>query len=266
MKKLTFAILIYFLLTTILTAQFDEQAFFSRANSIYHNLNSKDVKNFALSITSNYFEITTKGFLDSEEYSPIEFVWQSPGKMYFIKRAIPVEIDTFAQKGINNLQNDMQQGLKGIFIDWQRFLGGNILDDLPKDYIISSVGDTVHIEFESTENNVPVKMKFFFGINALCFKIETHYETIDQKMITYPEYVLIDKKWLCTSWTVKILQAGEITSGFTAAITSKPINKNWFPVHALITVQTKKKLNETFRRIYKFRNLRINRDIKVVGS
>jgi hypothetical protein len=155
----------------------------------------------------------------------------------------------------------MFQELRGIFMDWQRFIGGRLLYDLPEDFTIDSVEDTVHIEFSSFENKQPVKMRFYFGLNAVCFKMETIYQNIKQKIVTYPLYVLIDKKWLCNEWIVKIIENGEITSGFSVLFKSGKHNESWLPIQALIQVQTRQKLNQTFTRLYKFRNLKVDRDL-----
>ena len=37
-------------------AQFNEETFFNRANSIYHNLSYSEIENFSVSVTSDYFE------------------------------------------------------------------------------------------------------------------------------------------------------------------------------------------------------------------
>jgi len=245
-------------------AQFDKDTFFNRVNSIYHNFTNTEIKNFSLSATSDYFEFNTKEYLKDEHYFPVELYWIFPDKMFFVKKAISGDVDTSKYEIISQMQKDMQQGLKGIFIDWQRFLGGNILDEMPDEYNISIFGDTVHIEFETMENKVPVTLKFSFGINALCLKIETFYKDSGQKMITYPSFVLIDNKWLCNEWMVQIIQNKEIKSGFIVTFQSAKINSKWFPLQALISVQTKEKLNETFRRLYKFRNLVTDRDVKVI--
>ncbi|MFC2088889.1 hypothetical protein ACFLSX_04745 [Calditrichota bacterium] len=254
--------MIIYLFCFTLYAQYDEKTFFSRVNSIYHNLESTNIENFALAATSDFFEISTNEFLDNDSYFPVEVIWVSPNKMYFLKKTFPADLDTSKKKIVFQLQKDMQQGLKGILIDWQRFLGGKILDDLPENFKVTNIDDTVHVEFEAIENNIPVYMKFYFGINALCFKIETTYKNSNQKMITLPAFVLIKNKWLCTKWTVKIIKNGEIESGFIVELKSQARGESWFPLQTLITVQTKEKLNETFRRIYKFRKLEINKDLK----
>lgn len=261
MKLFIFILFKFFLFTNIIFAQYNEETFFSRVNSIYHNLVSTEIKNFSLSVTSDFFELSTKDFIDNENYFPVELIWISPNEMYFLKNKPPEELDTLNNNKFYQLQSDMQQGLKGIFIDWQRFLGGKLLDDLPQKYKVSNVEDTVHIEFEADEENIPVNMKFYFGINAICFKIETTYKNNNQKMITYPAFVLIENKWLCTKWTVKIIKNGVIESGFIVELKSQSRGDMWFPLQAQITVQTREKLNETFRRIYKFRQLKVNRKL-----
>ena len=239
-------------------AQFDETTFFNRVNSIYHHLGNSKIENFKVHITSDYFEFNSGGGIDHDEYSPIEFIWIKPRQLHFNRINHPQVTDTAQQKIIFQLQNEMFQELRGIFMDWQRFIGGRLLYDLPEDYSIDTVGDTVHIEFSSYENKQPVKMKFYFGLNAVCFKMETIYQNIKQKIVTYPTYVLLDKKWLCSEWIVKIHDKGEITSGFSVLFKSAKYKESWLPIQALIQVQTRQKLNQTFKRLYKFRNLQVD--------
>jgi len=239
-------------------AQFDETTFFNRLNSIYHNLHDKDVENFSVSVTSDFFEFNAGKGIDHDLYSPIEFIWIKPRQLHFNRNSIPKGIDSTQQVKIFQLQNEMFQELRGIFMDWQRFIGGELLFDLPEEYTMSSTGDTVFISFDSFENNEPIEMKFYFGLNAVCFKIETIYQKIKQKIITYPSYVLIEGKWLCTEWIIKIVQNGIINSGFSVNFQSGRHKETWLPIQAVIQVQTIKKLNKTFTRLYKFRNPVLN--------
>ena len=243
-------------------AQFDQTSFFNRINSIYHNLNNSEIENFSVSITSDYFEYNSSEVIDHDVYSPIEFIWIKPRQLHFNRNGMPSGLDSTQQAKVFRLQNEMFQELRGIFMDWQRFIGGNILFDLPDKYIIESKKDTVFISFDSFESGKPVKMKFYFGLNAICFKIETIYEQINQKIITYPAYVLVDGKWLCSEWVIKITQNGIINSGFSVKFQSARYKESWLPLQALIQVQTRQKLNQTFTRLYKFRGAEVNKEIK----
>ena len=260
LSKLSFFILLFCIIN--LYAQFDEQVFFNRVNSIYHTLDTTDVNNFSVNITSDYFEFKDGEKIDHDAYSPIEFIWIKPRQLHFNRVNFPANLDSAVQTNIFQLHNEMFQELRGIFMDWQRFFGGKLLFDLAANYSIDTVEDTVHISFDSYENNIPVKMIFYFGKNALCFRIETVYKSINQKIITYPTYLLVENKWLCTEWTVKILQNGVINSGFNVKLKSAKYKNSWIPLQALIQVQTRQKLNQTFTRLYKFRNLEVNRDLK----
>ena len=261
MKKSNIILLLNIIFYLNVNAQFDEQIFFNRVNSIYHNLGLSDVNKFSVLITSDNFEYQTKEIINHDEYSPIEFIWIKPRQLNLNRQSVPPNLDSTQQVKIVQLQNEMLQGLRGVFIDWQRFLGGNLLYDLPEDYRINTIDDTVHIIFDSYENNISVKMKFYFGINALCFRIETIYQNINQTINTYPIFGLVENKWLCTEWKVNIIQNGVINSGFNVTFKSGKYKESWFPVQALIRVQIRQKLNQTFTRLFKFRNLDINRNI-----
>ena len=244
-----------------LQAQFDQTTFFIRVNSIYHNLSDSKTENFSVSVTSDYFEYNAGEGINHDTYSPIEFVWVKPRQLHFNRINFPHGADSTQQANIFQLQNEMFRELRGIFLDWQRFIGGNLLYDMPEKYLIDSVQDTVHIVFDSFENNEPIKMKFYFGINALCLRIETIYQNINQKIITTPTYILVDGKWLCTEWIINILQNGVINSGFSVNFQSGRNNETWLPIQALIQVQTRQKLNQTFTRLYKFRNPKVNQKL-----
>lgn len=259
MKKIKLILITCLFFCVNTKAQFDEKQFFNRVNSIYHNLENSEIENFAVKITSDYFEYNAGEGINHDLYSPIEFIWAKPRQLFFNRMEFPTDVDSIQKSNIIQLQNEMFQELRGVFMDWQRFLGGKLLYDLPEKFTIDTVQDTVHIMFESFEMNDPIKMKFYFGLNALCFRIETTYEKINQKIITFPTFVLVDDKWLCTEWVVKIIQYGEITSGFSVNFRSGRYKNNWLPIQALVQVQSKQKLNQTFTRLYKFRGMEINK-------
>ncbi len=249
MKKSNLTLIFSIIFCLNLYGQFNQQRFFDRLNSIYHNLGTSAVNNFSVMITSDYFEFSTGNYINHDDYSPVEFIWIQPGQLHFNRNNFPQKSDSTQQATIILLQNEMFQELRGIFMDWQRFLGGNLLYDLPDDYYIDGVDDTVHISFSSLENKNPVEIKFYFGLNAICFRIEASYKNSDQKIITYPSYVLVDNKWLCTEWIIKILQNGIINSGFSVKFKSRKYKEIWLPAQALIQIQTREKLNQTFTRL-----------------
>jgi hypothetical protein len=262
MRKNSIILILNIIFCSDVFGQFDQQVFFNRANTIYHNLSTSDINNFSVLITSDYFEYKTGKILNHDEYAPIEFIWIKPRQLHFNRKEFPSNTDSIQQTIILQLQNEMFQELRGIFIDWQRFFGENLLYDLPAKYKIDSIDDTVHISFDSYENNEPVKLKFYFGLNALCFRIETIYQNINQKIITFPSYIYVDNKWLCSEWIVKIIQNGIINSGFSVKLKSRKYKESWLPLQALIQVQTVQKLNQTFTRLYKFKKLGVNQELK----
>lgn len=262
MKSKFYLIFVILVFSGNIKAQFDEQAFFNRANSIYYNLSSSEINNFSVLITSDYFEFKTQEYINHDEFSPIQFVWINPRELHFNRTTFPENTDSLQRSNILQLQNEMFQELRGILMDWQRFLGGNLLFDLPEKYVLSTNGDTVKVIFDSFENNMPIQMKFSFGKNAVCFKIETIYKNIDQTIITYPIFTLFEKKWLCTSWRVKIMQNGIINSGFNVDLKSGKHKDYWLPIQAVIQVQTRQKINQTFTRLYKFRGLEVDKNLK----
>ena len=93
-----------------------------------------------------------------EVFHPLEFVWIKPNRIFFIRTAVPDSVDSLKSEFIFNLQTEIQQELKGIFLDWQRFNGQKLLDNLPADYQIFSFQDTVYIEALNEDSS---KSKYF---------------------------------------------------------------------------------------------------------
>ena len=262
-NRLSMTILFIFVLSSALFGQFDKSEFLYRCKTIYHSLRLSGLDNFSSWVTSNIFLEATKDISDEEIY-PLEIIWKNPNRIYYIKRPLPQVNNIEKQKEIQQLQLNMIQVLQGLLIDWQRFLAGNVLDDLPDTYLISTQNDTVFLQYESFKSGKNVKVKLLFGMNGLCLKIIT--SNTDKNEITniYPAYTLIDDKWLCNSWTVQIYQNDTVESGFQVSMKSRKLENFWVPQRLSLALQKKDVENTLFYREYIFRNVVLNKDLEII--
>ena len=246
-----------------LQAQFNESEFLYRVKTIYHSLKLTGLNNFSSWITSTIFLDASKE-ISKEELFPLEIIWKNPNLMYYIKRPLPQVTDEEKQNEIQQLQMDMIQELQGLLVDWQRFLAGNVLDDLPETYLVTTNDDTVSVEYEKFETGKNVKVKMIFGLNGLCIKIITDYRHKNEIIYVYPEYILIEDKWMCNKWTVQIYQDGRVASGFLVSMKSRKLEDNWIPQRLTLQLQKRGIDNTWFIRDYKFRNVVLNKDLQIL--
>lgn len=252
------------LLTSLNFAQFNEEHFVQRVNSIYHSLEKNGLQNFSADLNSDHFAEITGGLKQDPPYYPLQFIWAAPARMFFIKKAPPEDLTEQQQKTVGKLQQELQPELRGILLDWQRFMAGNLLDKKIENYQFDVAGDTVYIKLNDVSDVDTTVVKYTFGQNGICLKISSNELAKKRKTVTYPAFRLIEGKWLCTGWDVQIENSGEISGGFRVLINSKKINEMWFPWDLRLIVQTKEKLNHTFVRNYSFRNIQLNRKIQIV--
>lgn len=256
-----YILLIIFIFSNSLFSQFKKEEFLYRAKTIYHSLRVQGLENFSCWVTSDLFLEETKETYKDELY-PLEIIWKNPNMFYYIKRPIPQLPEIEQNNHINELQINMVQTLKGLIIDWQRFCGGNVLDDLPETYLISNVEDTVIIEHENVENGKPIKVKMLFGLNGICLKISVMFPEKNEIINTYPAFRLAGDKWLCTGWTVQTLKNGSVHSGFVIKLRSKEIENYRIPERMNLQLQTKDAEDMRYMRTYIFKNIVLNKDIK----
>jgi hypothetical protein len=253
------------LLTTasFTAAQFNESEFIYRVNTIYHSLQSTDLDNVSFWVTSTFFiEQTQNNF--KEEIFPLEIIWKNPDRLYYIQRAIPEINDPEDQNRVRQLQRDLQQELKGVFVDWLRFYAGKILQDLPDSYLLTTEQDSVFIQYEKYEQDRYVKVKMIFGLNGLCVKIITHYSDNGETIYVYPGYQLVEDRWLLKNWTVQIYKSGIVKGGFSIKQDTRKIEKYWIPHRIVMQLQKKGIEDKQFMRDYKIRNIVLNKDVKIM--
>lgn len=251
-------------LNTGMAAPFNEVQFFDRVNSIYYTLDQTELQNFTAWLTSNVFINSTEGFFSGEVF-PLEFIWMSGNRMFFSRRPLPALGDSVKDQLVENLQLSMRKELKAVFLDWQRFYSGKLLENMPPDYTLETVGDTVILRFSTLEEQKSVKNILKFGMNGICIKNTLTYPDQNEHIDTYPIFKFTGEKWLCTGWRVQIFEGDEISTGYLVEINAQRIEKYWLPQVIKLTLQTIRDKQSRYIREYYFRNILINRNIEVMN-
>lgn len=237
--------------------------FLKKVNSLYYSIESTNLQNFSAWISSDYFTENLKNELPGEVY-PIEIIWTSPNRLFFIKRPLPVISDTTKSNLAQNLQLELQQELKGVLMDWQRFYGGSIVAGLPPQYQQTDRLDTILIEYETIEQGNKIYACMYFGKNGLLLKLQLWYVDLAQMIVIYPGFNYVDNKFLCSGWQVQIFEQGEVKSGFSVQLISHKIDTYWLPKKLNMQLQTREKRELIYQREYNFYNVMTNRSIKVI--
>jgi hypothetical protein len=262
-KKYILVALAIFMSSDGYSQSFNKDEFLYRVKTIYHSLRSQGIENYSSWVTSSLFLERTQPIYKQEIY-PLELIWSVPNLIYYIKRPVPVLEDTLQNKQTAEWQMDMLQALKGIMIDWQRFFAGNVLDEMPETYLVTTRDDSAYISYELNGAGRPVKVKMHFGLNGICLKMKLTYPDNGEEIFTYPVYRLEGDKWLCTGWTVQSLKRGKVESGFSVKLKYKKMEKCWALERIGLQLQALNKKDIIFTREYIFKNIVLNRDLKIV--
>jgi hypothetical protein len=245
-----------------LKAQNSGDNFLQTLETIYYNLNKTDLKNFSATIKSSVFEKEFDSYFAEKEISPLEVIWVKPDKYYYLKKPLPSLIDTSKSPLIDKKIMEMRQELGSIFINWQRFIAGNLATIIPEIYTIEEIDDKIIISFNTDENH---EVRLHFGKNGICLKILTIDLEKEQTIYTYPAYTYLDNFWLCTGWRIQIEQKGDIVSGFVVSFKSRKVKGYFLPDRVILTVQTLEKKDLVFERIYDFKNVTVNRELQITN-
>ncbi len=245
-------------------AQINEPEFFNRVNTNYYTLELTNLNNFSSWISSNIFEETVRDLYKDEIY-PIEFLWVKPNDPYFIRRPLPPLQDSLAAARVQGAQDELQQELRALLVDWGRFYSGRLLADMPTDYILETREDTVLLKFKNYNDSRESETYILFGLNGLVLQTSVVYQDSSETINTFPEYKYTGEYWLCTGWRVQILKKNDVISGFHVKVISRRIAKYWLPSQFQMELQSKEVRDKIFIRVYNFRNIRINRDIQVLN-
>jgi hypothetical protein len=264
MVKIFDLIIIFFLLfSNGYSEEFNKDKFLYRVKTIYNTLRTQGLDNYSCWVTSDLF-LEKTGKIYNQELYPLELIWKTPNQLYYIKRPIPVLEDTLQNRKTEEWQMDILQALKGIMIDWQRFYAGSILDEIPENFLITTKDDSVYLTYEDYNNVKVVKVFMHFGLNGICLRTKVSYPEIQEEIYTYPAYRLEGDKWLCTGWTVQSLNKGEISSGFSVKLKTKKVDNYWLLERIELQLQQKAEKEIIYTRDYIFKNIILNRDLKII--
>ena len=258
-----FFVIIFLSTLTAADGQFNESEFLYRAKTIYHSLRLSGLDNFSGWVTSNNFIERTDNIFNQEVY-PFEIIWKNPNQIFYIQRPLPTLENEEQKNVVHQAQMDLLAELKALLIDWQQFYAGNILDDLPENYLITSDQDTVFIQFEKYEDGKNTQAKMVFGINGICVKIKTRFTETNEEVLIYPGYKLVDDKWLLNKWTVQMLTNGQVQSGFVVRLESTKIENYWIPKRIIMQLKKRGLENTWFIREYTLSNIVLNKDLQVL--
>jgi hypothetical protein len=254
-------LLLCLLLSRPVPAQLDTVAFFQKVNSLYYTVESSGLQNFSMWVTSDYFRENIDSLHLLEDY-PLEIIWIKPNRISFIKRPLSITSDTSKSRLIGKWQMEMYQELKGLLIDWQRFYGGGILDDLPPHYTLAVRQDTVLIRYQATEQGKKMEVCHYFGKNGLSLKLRFIYVDSGDEIHIYPVFDYLGAKWLCIGWEVQLLKNNEVSSGFIVQVFSAKTDGYWLPKKIIMQLQTRQNDTIIFKREYDIVNVMIDRPLK----
>jgi hypothetical protein len=260
-KKL-FNLFLLFLVILPAGAQVDQTAFFQRLKTMYYSLNDTDIKNFSALVKSSLFEKEFDNYFAEEDLFPLEIIWVKPDKYYYIKKPLPSLIDTTKTDIIDQKIMEMRQELGSIFLNWQRFVAGQLYEIIPENYEIEELDDKIIITYKTDKF---LEVRLVLGKNGLCLKIINTDFSKEQTIYTYPAYTYLNNLWLCTGWTVQIEEKGEIVSGFVISLKSRKVRDYFLPDRIILNVQTMDKKNLIFERIYDFRSVMVNRELQITN-
>jgi len=262
-------LLIIFCLITLSDAQinnFDERDFFKKVRDSYYTITDENIKNFTALVTNLSLEQFAQQTWDNAEIFPIQMIWFAPDRLFLSQQGVPtLPKDKYGeyQKQIGALN----QQVKGVLFDLQRFYFKGIYNSLRDDYQIGfSDEKTVEIKYVSGAGNDETHTKYIFGLNGLCVKIETAYPSQNRVIITKPIFRAVKTKWLCTGWTIQTVQNGEISGGFVISLKNKIVKDYWVPINIKIDVQKSEKQGQTFSDIIKIRNYLFNQAIEYINQ
>jgi hypothetical protein len=254
MKLILLSTMLLWIITTSLAQDIESVEFFNRVRTGYYNLNETDLTNFSFWLTSDrYLALQDSNAGDMTNY-PLEIIWVKPDRLFFLKNGL----------GHDSLIYPLQQEIRGLLLDWQRFCAGSPVSSMPDIFELQTKSDTIEVYYSENFNTGNIDTRMKFGINGKCLLIETKNETNGQTIKTYPEYANGGLKWICTGWKVRIFTNDKITSGFAVKVLNKKIDNYLLPFEFKLLVQSADKEGEIFTRIYRTMNHRINRDLQVL--
>ena len=256
-------ILIVLLCVTVTYAQIDTTDFYKRINKQYFYLSDTDLKNLSAWITSDYFFENSQRIYAKEVY-PIEIIWINPDRLFFIRRPLPNVQDSLLNI-MKNLQTNLQRELNPIFTDWQKVYSNFLFKNLLPDHNFYIQNDTIYITFKADNTDSEIYSTLSFNYNGRCLNIITYDRIKKQRILIYPTYISEGNKWICSEWLTQITEEGEIKSIYKVKMEHKLIANIYFPEKIVMMLLTTDKTKVISERVYYLRNIRLDRDLKILN-
>ncbi len=245
---------------------FDERNFFKKVRDSYYTLADDNVNNFTALVTNVSLEKFAQDTWENSEIFPIQMIWFAPDRLFLSQQGVP----TLPKDKYGEYQQqiaDLNQQVKGLMFDLQRFFFKGIYNSLSDDYEISFHDEeTVEIKYVFDSGVEETHIKYIFGLNGLCVKIETTYPSQNKVIITKPSFRAVKTKWLCNGWTIQTVENEKITGGFIISLKNKIKNDYWVPINIQIDVQKSEKQGVIFSDIIKIRNYLFNQPIEYINQ
>jgi hypothetical protein len=247
-------------------SNFDERDFFKRVRDSYYCLSEENVNNFTALVTNVSIEEFAKELWNNAEIFPIQMIWFAPDRLFLSQQGVP----TLPKDKYGEYQQQisaLNQQVKGILMDLQRFFFRGIYNSLHEDYQLSFDDDqTVVLSYVRGSGPQETDTKYYFGLNGMCIKIEMIYPSQNKRVITLPRFRAVKTKWLCTGWSIQTIDNDEVSGGYIISLKNKVVNDLWVPINIQIEVQKSDRIGETFSDIIKIRNYLFNQPIEYINK
>ncbi len=244
---------------------FDEKSFFSGLKDSYYILSEQSIENFTALVTSHKMENLAKNLWQNEEIFPLQLIWFTPDKIFISQRGVPsVPEDSVAI--YQEIVDGLKQQLKGLLLDLQRFYLVGIYESIGQDYSIRMQDQIIEVQFAFAAAGDTTKVRYMFGRNGLCLRIEVSYPGQNREIHIFPDFRLIKTKWLCTGWTVQNYMNNEIESGFQVQVTNSLVNNIWVPTDIIIGVQKADTPGDTYFDRIRLRNYLFDQSIQLKSN
>ncbi len=266
MKKRLLILGLILIVNSALKAQqktFDEAVFLQNLKTSYFLLSNTQLNNFIASVSSAKMDAFTKANWDTVKFAPLQVIWRKPNDIFLTELKAPFSMNKEQKKNYREIVDALKVQVKGILLDLQRFYLNGLLDEaLMNNYVLRHNDEAVQMTFKNFDQNGTV-VKYLMGLNGLCIFIDIEYPLQEKQMVIYPEFKLVETKWLCQGWTVQTMIGGQVKSGFKLTIDYQKAQNIWLPVSFYLEVQKAEVKDKIFYDEIRFFNYRLNQNITI---
>lgn len=264
MKKVILILFMVLLIFSKNQAQtFDEVSFLHNLKTSYYLLVNQPVDNFVVKITSAKLDAFTKENFDTTGIPILQLIWRKPADVFLSEFKYPFAMDIKQKAEYRELVDALKVQVKGIFLDLQRFYINGLLNEaLMGNYVLRHTEEAVQMTFKNIDQQ-GTNVKYLLGLNALCILIDIEYPNQNKHMVIYPDFQLVDTKWLCHGWTVQTLIDGQVQSGFKLTIEYEKVNNIQVPVDFFLEVQKSEEKDKIYYDEIRFLDYQLNQKIEI---